>query len=265
VLILLSPAKKLDETSAWDHTLPVTEPALLKETRMLHRVVKKLKARDLAALMDLSETLAELNRERFQDWTPEHTPDNARPAILTFAGDVYTGLNGPTLDQATLLHAQQHLAILSGFYGVLRPLDLMQAYRLEMGTAVATTRGRNLYQFWDTRIAAEINRRIADHRQRVIVNLASAEYFKAVPTASLKAPVIEAQFREIKNGKPQMMMVFAKRARGAMARWMLENRIDDPKHLKDFDVGGYTFDKAASDATCLQFTRPWTGAAPADD
>lgn len=257
MLTLLSPAKKLAEGNDWDHSLPVTQPVLLKETKVLHRVVKKLTASDLAHLMDLSEALAELNRERFADWTPTHTDENARPAALMFAGDVYTGLEAPTLDRATLEHAQNHLAILSGFYGILRPLDLMLPYRLEMGTSLENPRGRNLYAFWGDIIAAEINRRIADHPVKAVMNLASAEYFKAVPHKALKAPVIEAQFRELKGGKPQMMMVFAKRARGLMARWILENRVDEPSHLKSFDIDGYTFDATASTATTLQFTRPW--------
>jgi cytoplasmic iron level regulating protein YaaA (DUF328/UPF0246 family) len=261
MLALISPAKKLD-FGPWDATLPTTAPALLKETTALHKVARKLDAKALAALMDLSEPLAELNRERFADWTPSHTPAEAKPAALAFAGDVYTGLDGPTLDRETLIAAEDRLAILSGFYGVLRPLDLMKAYRLEMGSALATTRGSNLYAFWGPRIAKVLRETATRRENPVIVNLASNEYFKAVDRKALGLPVIETRFTEVKDGRAQVVMVFAKRARGLMARWILEHRIDDPAQLRHFDLHGYRLDAATSGDGLLSFSRPWTGPAP---
>jgi cytoplasmic iron level regulating protein YaaA (DUF328/UPF0246 family) len=264
MLALLSPAKKLD-FCPWDVSLPVTTPRLMTDTKALHKVARKLDAKALAALMDLSEPLAELNRERFADWTPAHEPTNAKPAALAFAGDVYTGLDGPTLDRETLLAAETRLAILSGFYGVLRPLDLMQPYRLEMGSPLATTRGANLYAFWGDRIARVLRETARTHADPVIVNLASTEYFKAVDRKALGVPVIETRFAEVKDGKAQVMMVFAKRARGLMARWILEHRLSDPRDLKAFDLHGYRLDATSSTEASLVFTRPWTGPAPRDD
>jgi cytoplasmic iron level regulating protein YaaA (DUF328/UPF0246 family) len=264
MLALLSPAKKLD-FGPWDASLPVTTPGLMTDTKALHKVAKKLDTRALAALMDLSEPLAELNRERFTDWTPTHDANNAKPAALAFAGDVYTGLDGPTLDRETLLAAEHRLAILSGFYGVLRPLDLMQPYRLEMGSALATSRGSNLYAFWGDKIARVLRKTALTHANPVIVNLASSEYFKAVDRKTLALPVVETRFAEVKDGKPQVMMVFAKRARGLMARWILEHRLTDPRDLRTFDLHGYSLDAASSTDSSLVFTRPWTGPAPKDD
>jgi cytoplasmic iron level regulating protein YaaA (DUF328/UPF0246 family) len=261
MLALISPAKKLDY-GPWDTSLPTTVPVLLKETTALHKVARKLDTRALASLMDLSEPLAELNRERFADWTPDHTPADAKPAALAFAGDVYTGLDGPTLDRETLLAAEDRLAILSGFYGVLRPLDLMKAYRLEMGSALATTRGANLYAFWGDRIAKVLRATATRRENPVIVNLASNEYFKAVDRKALGVPVIETRFTEVKDGRAQVVMIFAKRARGLMARWILENRIDDPLQLKHFDLQGYRLDAATSADGLLSFSRPSTGPAP---
>jgi cytoplasmic iron level regulating protein YaaA (DUF328/UPF0246 family) len=253
--VILSPAKKLDFDSPWDRTLPFTEPVFLKDASSLCRVAKRLKARDLAALMDLSEALAELNRERFADWEVAHTPDNARPAALAFAGDVYTGLEAPTWSADALVAAQDQLGILSGLYGLLRPLDLIQPYRLEMGTALETRRGKNLYAYWGDTIAKELRRRVEATAPPVLLNLASNEYFKAANTKALKVPVLEARFVEVKEGKPQMMMVFAKRARGLMARWVLEQRPGSAEDLKAFDVDRYRFVPEASDGSTLTFSR----------
>lgn len=253
--VVLSPAKKLDFDSPWDRNLPVTQPALLKDAASLCRVAKRLKARDLAALMDLSEALAELNRERFADWDPAHTPDNARPAALAFAGDVYTGLDAPTLGAERLVAAQDRLGILSGLYGLLRPLDLIQPYRLEMGTALENRRGRNLYAYWGDILARELTRRVKDVAPPLLVNLASNEYFKAASTKALKVPTVEARFVEVKAGKPQMMMVFAKRARGLMARWILTEGPRSASDLRAFDADRYRFDPASSTDTTLTFQR----------
>jgi len=257
MFILLSPAKKLEFDAPWDTTLPYTEAALMRETVIVHRVAKRLKTTDVAALMRLSDNLAELNRERFQDWDRVHTTVNSRPAALAFDGDVYTGLDARSWTREQLIAAQDRLGILSGLYGILRPLDLMQPYRLEMSTSLDNKRGRNLYAFWGDLITKELNKRLAALDAPFVMNLASTEYFKSVNPKTLKAPVIDARFVEIKEDKPQMMMFFAKRARGMMARWMLENNVHKISDLQSFNADDYAFDPANSTATSLTFSRPF--------
>jgi len=261
MLAIISPAKKLDldPLSGAHKKLVLTQPELLAEAAIVHGAAKKLSAKKLAELMDLSEALAELNRERFLLWTKQHAlgVNDAKPAALMFAGDVYAGLDAGSLDARTLAYAQDHLVILSGLYGALRPLDLIQPYRLEMGSKLATRRGKNLYQFWGDRIAAVIERRVAEHRERVLINLASTEYMKAVPKKSLETPIIDVHFRELKGGKAVALMFFAKRARGMMARFLLEQRVDRLVGMRDFQDGDYRYDAARSTPQEWCFTRPY--------
>jgi cytoplasmic iron level regulating protein YaaA (DUF328/UPF0246 family) len=255
MLILLSPAKNLD----WANPpagLARTAPRLTKQTAALAKAAKRLKAADLKRLMDLSDKLAELNVARFKAFDPKAEPDAGKQAVLAFNGDVYQGLNAKNLTSEDLAFAQTHLRILSGLYGLLRPLDAIQPYRLEMGTKLATAEGEDLYDFWGDAIAKLIAADLADHADKTILNLASDEYFSAVPLKALKAPVITPRFLDVKDGKARPVFMFVKRARGMMARFAIESRATRPEDLKDFDAGGYRFDAAASDSTSWTFTRP---------
>ncbi len=250
--MLLSPAKKLTEGPA----LPehgATELALRADTEELLKTVRKLSSKKLQALMSISKNLGDLNRQRYQDWSVPFTTDNARQAALSFAGEVYLGLQAEDLSAEDLEWAQSHLGILSGLYGVLRPLDLMQPYRLEMGTSLKTRRGANLYAFWGARITKAINELAGD---QTIVNLASNEYFKSVQAKKLNGRVITPVFRDVKDGKARTISYFAKRARGAMARWMIQHRVTDVEGLKQCDAMNYTFDAENSTADKWVFQRP---------
>ncbi len=253
MLILLSPAKQLD----FDHEpapLDATQPRLMERTRELAETARDLSARDLQSLMDISEDLAQLNRERFQAFDPDNA--DGAPAALTFAGDVYRGFDAGSLGKADLKWAQRRVRILSGLYGVLRPLDKIQPYRLEMGTRLKTEHGASLYDFWDEDIAERLKADLDGHDHAVIVNLASQEYAKAAKLKSIGAPVTECDFKEEKDGKLRTLMVYAKRARGLMARWIVEHRVEDPARLKDFDLEGYRYDPEGSTDAKLLFTRP---------
>lgn len=271
MLALLSPAKKLDPTplTAMRKKLPLTEPQFLADAASLAAAARKLSTAELAALMDLSDDLAELNRGRFKAWKKAHVlgENDAKPAILAFNGDVYAGLDASTLKNPQLEWMNGHVFILSGLYGVLRPLDLMQPYRLEMGSKLSNKKGKDLYTFWGDKLAKTIDRALADHAPegRVVLNLASQEYFKAVSKKALKAPVIDFTFKELKDGKAVALMLFAKRARGMMARFMTTQRVDRPEGLKDFDLDDYRFDKAASTEREWVFTRPYRTIAMRDD
>jgi hypothetical protein len=254
MLAVVSPAKKLD-TTALERSLQPTQPSLLAEAERLASAAKKLKPADLQALMGISENLANLNHERFQQFSTPFTLDNAKPAALTFNGDTYTGLDANTLSEADLNWAQNHLAILSGLYGLLRPLDLIQPYRLEMGTRMENARGANLYAFWGERITEQINDRTTEHSDRTLVNLASNEYFKSVNTKALAGTVITPAFKEMRDGKAKMISFMAKRARGMMARYIVEGRLDRPEGLKDFTSGDYRYDAASSTDTTWTFIR----------
>lgn len=254
MLTLLSPAKTLDFSDA-PQDLPVTEPQFEKDIAVLMKRCKKLGVRSLRKMMNLSQPLAELNRQRFQDMSLPFTPENSKPSVLAFQGDVYRGLDAGSFSTADLDWAQDHLRILSGFYGMLRPLDLMQPYRLEMGTRLGNTRGKNLYHFWGNRLADALNVEVAEHSSPVIFNLASNEYFKAVPRKRLESRLIHADFKEFRDGKPKTISFFAKRARGLMARFQVRNRIDDPEALKDFAEEGYGFNADLSMDDRLVFTR----------
>ena len=255
MLTLLSPAKKLDMTPV-ETGLPVTQPDLLDDMHALARVAKTQSADDLKRLMHISDKLAAMNFERFQAFNLDNRSNSAKPAGLAFDGDVYWGLDADSLSEDTLAYAQDHLRILSGLYGVLRPMDAIQPYRLEMGTRMANDRGKSLYDFWGSRIADHLNTDIADHADRTVVNLASNEYFKAVDTKTLGQPVIAARFLNIKDGEARSLMYYAKHARGSMARWIMENRVDRADGLKDFNADGYRLDKGASTDAELVFTRP---------
>ena len=254
MLTLLSPAKTLDFSAA-PEGLPVTEPRFEKDIAVLMKRCKKLGVRSLRKMMNLSQPLAELNHQRFQEMSPTFTPENSKASILAFQGDVYKGLEAGTLSEDDLLWAQDHLRILSGFYGTLRPLDLMQPYRLEMGTRISNTRGKNLYDFWGNRLADALNDELADDSDGTILNLASNEYFRAVPKKRLQPRLITAEFQEIRDGKPRTISFFAKRARGLMARFQVQNRIDAPEGLKDFAEEGYGYRPDLSSDDRLIFTR----------
>ncbi len=254
MLTLLSPAKTLDFSAA-PEGLPTTTPSLEKDISVLMNRCKKLGVRSLRNLMSLSQPLAELNHQRFQEMSLPFTRENSKASVLAFQGDVYKGLDAGSLSEADLGWAQNHLRILSGFYGLLRPLDLMQPYRLEMGTKLGNTRGKNLYAFWGNRLADALNAELADHPSSVILNLASNEYSKAVPKKRLEVPLITADFKEIRDGKPRTISFFAKRARGLMARFLVQNQIDESEGLKDFAEEGYGFRPDLSTEDRMMFTR----------
>ncbi|MEM8556114.1 MAG: peroxide stress protein YaaA [Pseudomonadota bacterium] len=238
MLVVVSPAKRLDWSVVAIES--VTEPAFQDDAVHLAKVASKLSKPKLQALMSISVDLAKLNQDRFRAFQPE-TPDDARPAAFAFAGDTYQGLEARTLDPDALSWAQSHLRILSGLYGILRPLDLIQPYRLEMGSRLKTGRKENLYAYWGSRLAEALDQQAETTGSTVLVNCASQEYFGAVDLKTLKLDVITPTFLEEKNGKGQIVSFFAKRARGAMARFIVERRITEPQALWDFDTGGYAY------------------------
>ncbi len=254
MLFLLSPAKTLDYESPLPE-LPHTLPRFVEQSQELIGRLRTQSPQEIAKLMDLSDKLAALNVARYEAWTPRFSAKNSRQALLAFDGDVYEGLDARSLKPADLEWAQSHLAILSGLYGVLRPLDWMQPYRLEMGTSLAVGKARNLYQFWGSRIAESLNEQLAQDKTPVVVNLASQEYFKAVDAKALKARVIECVFEDFSGGKFKVVSFFAKKARGLMARYAITRRITQPRKLEDFDLEGYAYDAAASDPDRLVFRR----------
>lgn len=254
MLMVISPAKTLDfETPPT--TERFTQPQYLDHSQELILQLRELTPAQISELMHLSDKLAGLNAARFGSWTPAFTPENAKQALLAFKGDVYTGLAAETLSETDLDYAQQHLRMLSGLYGLLRPLDLMQPYRLEMGTKLANARGKDLYAFWGERISEWLNEALAEQGDDVLLNLASNEYFSAVKRSALKARVIDTEFRDQKNGQYKIISFYAKKARGMMSRFVICERIDNPEHLKQFDVQGYRFDKELSKPDKLVFLR----------
>ncbi|GMM67764.1 peroxide stress protein YaaA [Alteromonas sp. MTD1] len=254
MLVVVSPAKNLD----FESSIPVSDfsqPAMLEDTNRLMEVCRTLSPADLSSLMKISDKLATLNANRFAEFTTPFTTDNARQAMYAFNGDVYTGLDAYTLSEDSVAYAQNHLRILSGLYGLLRPLDLMQAYRLEMGTKLANPDGKDLYAFWDDRITQVLNDAMEEQGDNVLVNLASNEYFKAVKKKQLNGMVITPTFKDCKNGQYKIISFFAKKARGLMARYIIENRVEDVEGLKAFDVDGYVFSEEQSSSTELVFLR----------
>lgn len=255
MLMLLSPAKMMNFDAAPDAP-KATKPALSKDIAEIAAVAKKLKRSDLKRLMGISDTLVDLNYERFQALKTSGKITGAKQAALTFAGDVYRGLDANSLNKDALEFAQDHLRILSGLYGLLRPLDAIQPYRLEMGSRLKNPRGSNLHAFWGAVIAKELDKAVKSHDDPTIVCLASNEYAKGVDRKVLKAPFIMFNFKEVKDGKARAMMIFVKQARGMMARWAIQKRIKKASDLKKFSVGGYKFAKALSSDEEWVFTRP---------
>lgn len=255
MLAVLSPAKKLD----WTVEVPdnATLPDFQDDANTLAKVARDLSVGDLRRLMHLSDDLARLNHDRFASFQPLSDPQTTKPAALAFAGDTYQGLEAGTLSDDDLRWSQDHLRILSGLYGLLRPLDLIQPYRLEMGSRLANARGKTLYAYWGDKLAKTLDAQNAEVGGRFIMNCASTEYFGAVDLSALTSTVITPVFLEERNGTAKTVSFFAKKARGAMARYMVENRLTDPDDLRGFDIGGYAFDKDQSDDTRWVFRRAY--------
>lgn len=254
MLILLSPAKTLNLDKGklpGDHSLPV----FLKDSATLIERLRGMTPRDISSLMKVSEKLAHLNYERFQAWQPPFTPENAKAAILAFAGGVYDGLKAGEFEDNELIFAQRHLRILSGLYGILKPLDLIQPYRLEMGASLHTPLGSDLYTFWGDSITEVINDSIKEETEPIVVNLASQEYFKAVNLKLLKARVITPVFKEFKGGGYKIISFSAKRARGLMSNYIIKNELTKPETMKSFNAEGYSFNESLSSADEWLFTR----------
>ena len=254
MLIVLSPAKALDYKTP-PHVASFTQPAFLKQSETLIKQLRKLSPADIANLMDLSDPLALLNFNRYADWQLPFTPENAKQAVLAFDGDVYDGLSAKTLLAEDLDFAQQHVRILSGLYGILKPLDLMQPYRLEMGTKFANKAGKDLYEFWGERLLKAINAELGEMSRPVAVNLASEEYFKAAVGRKINGALIQPVFEDWKNGQYKIISFYAKRARGLMTRHAVLNRLNDPEGLKDFADDGYAFAPEVSDERRWVFRR----------
>ncbi|WP_424985066.1 peroxide stress protein YaaA [Microbulbifer sp. S227A] len=254
MLIVISPAKRLD----WaERNIDATAPAFQDDAIRLARTARNLTLGDLQKLMSLSPDLARLNRDRFRDFADAPDPDMTRPAALAFAGDTYQGLEAASLDADELAWAQDHLRILSGLYGVLRPLDAIQPYRLEMGSRLRTRRGNSLYDYWRDQLSKALNAQAELVKTDILVNCASQEYFGAVAPKALNLRVITPVFMEDKAGTPKIVSFFAKKARGAMARHIVQNRLTDPEALRAFDSGGYRYQPALSEPDRPVFTRPY--------
>ena len=258
MLALLSPAKKLNFEPESPVAFELTSPELLKETRLLSETTRKLGPDQIKKMMKLSDDLAELNFQRFQKFDPKPTrPKGSKQAVLAFAGDTYVGLRATEFDAEEMAFAQEHLGILSGLYGLLRPLDAIQPYRLEMGTRLKNPRGNSLYEFWGDRVSARVNARLRSLKSDALINLASHEYFSVLQKDKLNARVITPVFKEERNGVLKIISFSAKRARGSMARFMIRNRATEPATLKKFREDGYRFDKSGStDAEWLFVRNP---------
>jgi len=254
MLIVISPAKTLDFETA-PITSSHTFPRFVDQSQQLIDTLKKLSVQDIAELMKLSDKLASLNVARYESWQSEFTFENAKQAILAFKGDVYTGLDAESLSEEDLQFAQDHLRILSGLYGVLKPLDLMQPYRLEMGTKLSNGRGKNLYEFWGTTLCDDLNQTLASNDTPVLVNLASNEYYKAAKEKNIQGRIITPAFKDWKNGQYKMISFYAKKARGLMTRYIIQNKIKDPEQLKAFDLEGYRFAESMSEGDNWTFIR----------
>jgi len=254
MLLVVSPAKKLDFESPLA-TEKFSQPTMLEHSQLLINDCVKLSPDQIATLMKLSDKLAGLNAARFGEWSTPFNQSNARQAILSFNGDVYTGLDAQTFSDGDFDFAQKHFRILSGLYGLLKPLDLMQAYRLEMGCKLANSRGDNLYQFWGEIITDELNKALCEQGDEVLINLASTEYFKSVKKKQLNATIITPAFKDWKNGQYKMISFFAKKARGLMARYIIQNKLTSVEQLKDFDLAGYQYNESLSKGNDWVFTR----------
>ncbi|CUK08014.1 hypothetical protein RUE5091_03021 [Ruegeria denitrificans] len=254
MLVVISPAKRLD----WaERDVIVSQPDFQDDAIRLSKTARNLTLGNLKKLMDLSDDLARLNRDRYRAFSDAPGADLTRPAALAFAGDTYQGLEAASLDSDEMVWAQDHLRILSGLYGVLRPLDAIQAYRLEMGSKLKTRRGKNLYEYWRDQLSKALNAQAAEVGSDILVNCASQEYFGAVDLKALKLRVITPVFMEDKAGSPKIVSFFAKKARGAMARYIVQHRLTDPKGLLDFDTGGYEYRQDLSEDDKPVFVRPY--------
>ncbi|WP_280567813.1 peroxide stress protein YaaA [Chromohalobacter sp. 296-RDG] len=254
MLSVISPAKTLDFKTS-PTTATYTQPEYLEQSAELIEILRDYSPQRLSELMGISDKLAGLNAARFAEWAPPFSPENAKPAVQAFQGDVYMGLDAPSFSERDNQEAQQRLRILSGLYGLLRPLDLIQPYRLEMGTKLANPAGKDLYAFWRERLTQGLSRAVEESGSPVLVNLASNEYFKAIDAKRLTCRVITPVFKDEKNGQFKSISFYAKKARGLMAAWMIRQRVDDPEDLKRFDVGGYRFNSSLSDGDTWVFTR----------
>ena len=252
--IIISPAKSLD----YENPAPILEysqPQFLKEARKLIKVMKTYSPQDLASLMKISDKLAQLNVSRYEEWKTPFTPSNAKQALFAFKGDVYTGLDSETLTKAQINFAQDHLLILSGLYGLLKPLDLMQAYRLEMGSQVANSAGKDLYTFWGEQITSAINESLATEKKPLLVNLASQEYFKSVHQDKIQGEIITPVFKDKKSREYKIVSFFAKKARGMMARYLITNKAKSTDQIKAFNEAGYAYNEGFSNKYEWVFTR----------
>lgn len=254
MLLLVSPAKDLD-FQPLAKPVNVTQPAMLAQSRQLADICKGLTPADLSSLMHISDKLAGLNAARFAQWQLPFTEQNAKAALFAFNGDVYQGLDAGSLTDDNIAYAQQHLRILSGLYGVLRPLDLMQPYRLEMGTKLANPHGKDLYAFWQNSITEQLNQQLSELQTDIVVNLASQEYFKAVKPKLLQGRLISPVFKDFKNGQYKIISFFAKKARGLMARYIIEQRLSTAEQIKGFDLAGYQYSAEQSSADEPVFLR----------
>lgn len=254
MLMVISPAKTLDFASP-SKTSTFTTPDFLDDAAELVDTLQEFSPAKLAKLMSISDKLAGLNAARYGSWSLPFEPDNAKQALLAFKGDVYTGLDADSFKAKDFKFAQQHLRILSGLYGLLRPLDLIQPYRLEMGTKLSNNKGKDLYSFWDNKITEQINKQLKKQKNPVLVNLASNEYFKSIKPKHLSGEVITPVFKEYKNGQYKVVALFAKKARGMMAAYIIKNKITEPENIKNFAVDGYRFNKKLSKGNEWVFSR----------
>jgi len=254
MLIVISPAKTLDFESK-PITQAASSPNFLEDSQELINTLKKYSPDDVAKLMKISPKLSELNVDRYHDWHTPFTQENAKQAVLAFKGDVYQGLDAESLSENDLEWSQQHLRLLSGLYGALRPLDLMQAYRLEMGTKLDNPRGKNLYEFWGDKITHHLNEQLAVNESQELINLASNEYFKVIKKDLVNAEIISPEFKDFKNGKYKVISFYAKKARGMMTRWIIENRLSTSQQLSDFSISGYYYSEEHSSSSNPVFLR----------
>jgi cytoplasmic iron level regulating protein YaaA (DUF328/UPF0246 family) len=254
MLVIISPAKTLDYITP-SATIDFSIPMFISDSAELIDQLKQLNPQEISNLMKISEKLGNINFSRYLSWDSEPNFNNAKQAVLAFKGDVYTGLDVESLSSKELNWAQNHLRILSGLYGLLRPLDLMQPYRLEMGTNFKTTRGKDLYEFWGNKITSKLNQKLHKDNCGVVINLASKEYFKAIKSDSLDARIVTPVFKDWKNDKYKIISFFAKKARGMMSRYIIQRQIQDPEEIKSFDTGGYKFDSSESTKNEWIFTR----------
>ncbi len=254
MLIIISPAKTLDyETPA--KTKMSTQPGYLDDSEELISRLRQLSSLDISELMKVSIKIADLNFDRYETWSKEFNEENAKQAVLAFKGDVYTGLDAESFNSKDFSFAQKHLRILSGLYGLLRPLDLMQPYRLEMGTRLTTERGKNLYEFWGATITQGLSVQLKKIESEYLINLASNEYFKAAKPKELNAQIITPAFKDYKDGKYKMIGIYAKKARGMLSRYIIKNQLTDPEDIKTFNEDGYAFDKNLTQDNLWVFSR----------